>query len=135
MGTDIPAIVRTAVPLLVSWVVSILLSINVDVTPEQQVTLINGLGIALAAVYYVVVKHLEKRWPILGVLLGSTKQPVYVDPNKTLGEQRASVVTEAAFISKPPEYNEPESETGFLDATGVDYPETPPVSGNQSGSI
>jgi len=38
--------------------------------PDRQVT----------AVYYLIVRLLESKIPVFGVLLGSRKQPVYLDP-------------------------------------------------------
>lgn len=74
--SDIPALIRTYVPLGLSVLFGWLASLGISVSDEAQSALAAGIGALAAAVYYTAVKLLEKRWPMLTVLLGSTKQPV-----------------------------------------------------------
>ncbi len=111
MITDLPAVVRSVALLVVSWLASVALSQGIEVSDENQLALVNGIALVLAAVYYVVVRHLEKRFPVIGRLfLGSSKTPVYVDPSKTLTEQRVDVLTAADAAAKTPTGESPSVE-------------------------
>jgi hypothetical protein len=47
------------------------------VNPDALDEVVTG---AVTAVYYLVVRLLESKMPVFGLLLGSKKQPVYLDP-------------------------------------------------------
>lgn len=72
-----PGLVRTVVPTIVGAVLSFLAThdIQVDSTTE------NALSIALTGVlggaYWLVADALQSRWPLAGLLLGSTARPTY----------------------------------------------------------
>ena len=68
---------RTLVPMVVGLVGGSFLAGFVD--PEALEKVVTG---AVTAVYYLVVRLLESKMPAFGVLLGSRKQPVYLDPPK-----------------------------------------------------
>lgn len=77
---NVPALIRTYVPLALSVLFGWLVSLGVNVSDEAQAALTSGVGAVLAAVYYTLVKKLETRFPQLTVLLGSTQQPVAYAP-------------------------------------------------------
>lgn len=80
-----PAVVRTAVPLVVSYVAGVLASLGVTLPPSVAAMVSQAAGVLVAGGYYIVVRRLEKRWPRLSVLLGSRQQPVgYVKPAASL---------------------------------------------------
>lgn len=68
---------RTLVPVIVGLVAGSFLAGHVD--PEALEKVVTG---AVTAVYYLVVRLLESKMPAFGLLLGSRKQPVYLDPPK-----------------------------------------------------
>lgn len=73
--------IRTYVPVGVgaglSWLaVKYAIVVPEDISTELTVAL-TGLVIA---VYYSLVRALEKKWPAFGKLLGAAKKPVYVTP-------------------------------------------------------
>lgn len=103
MNPQLPAFVRTYVPLAVSWLAGWLISLGVDLSPNDQYAIATGLGALVAALYYAAVRWLEKRYPTVGALLGYIRQPVYVDPTKTLVEQEQKVVEAADVVAKTPE--------------------------------
>jgi hypothetical protein len=70
-----PAFIRTYTPLVVSALVGWLASVGLNVSDEAQTALAVGIGGVAAAAYYAIIRALEKRWPALGVLLGSAKTP------------------------------------------------------------
>lgn len=75
LSTLAPSLIRTYVPVAVgafiAWLVT--LGVTLDQTVEQGLTVfLTGL---LIAVYYTVVRLLEKRWPALSFLLGSSTMP------------------------------------------------------------
>lgn len=87
-GDTIVAWIRTVVPVFIGTVLSSLIKSQPDVAswlddfyPGWTIAVgsaITGLTIAL---YYTAARWIEKRWPKTGaLLLGSKKQPVYVNP-------------------------------------------------------
>jgi uncharacterized membrane protein YfcA len=66
---------RTLVPMVVGLVGGSFLAGFVD--PDALDKVVTG---AVTAVYYLVVRLLESKAPVFGLLLGSRKQPVYLDP-------------------------------------------------------
>lgn len=70
-------IIKTIVPFVVGWVVSVLTVAGLDVPPEFTADLTNILTLLLGAAYYVLVVFLSKKWPVLEILLGSPKKPEY----------------------------------------------------------
>lgn len=66
---------RTLVPILVGAIAGTIIGQWID-----QQTLQNVVGSIVAGVYYTVVRFLEFKHPSIGVLLGSKKQPIYVEP-------------------------------------------------------
>jgi uncharacterized membrane protein YfcA len=66
---------RTLVPMIVGLVAGSFLAGYVN--PDALDEVVTG---AVTAVYYLVVRLLESKMPVFGLLLGSRKQPVYLDP-------------------------------------------------------
>jgi uncharacterized membrane protein YfcA len=66
---------RTLVPMIVGLVAGSFLGGYVN--PDALDEVVTG---AVTAVYYLIVRLLESKIPVFGVLLGSRKQPVYLDP-------------------------------------------------------
>lgn len=73
------SIIRTAVPYLVGWIVSLFALAGVTVTDELRAALVTLVSFIIGTLYYVVVRFLEKKWPKLGVLLGVPTPPTYGD--------------------------------------------------------
>jgi len=76
------SIIRTVVPYLVGWIVTLLATAGVDVSDELRNSLATLLAFLIGTVYYVVVRFLEKKWPKLGFLLGVPTAPVYGTPGE-----------------------------------------------------
>lgn len=77
MNDVITSAIRTYTPILVGGLISWLLSLGVEVDPQSQAGLVIFLTGLLQALYWTVVRLLEKKWPALGVLLGKAEQPTY----------------------------------------------------------
>lgn len=71
--------IRTAVPAAVGSVIAWLATKGLVLDPAEATGLILAVGGICVTLYQVVVSTLQRRWPIVGVLLGSTKVPVYRD--------------------------------------------------------
>lgn len=71
------SIVRTVVPYMVGWIVSLLTMLTITVPASMQVSLTNMITFVVGTVWYIVVRLLEKKWPALGFLLGIPSQPTY----------------------------------------------------------
>ncbi len=68
---------RTLIPIVVGLVAGSFLAGYVD--PDALEKVVSG---AISAVYYLIIRVLEQRVPSFGLLLGSKKQPVYLDPHQ-----------------------------------------------------
>ena len=72
------SIKRTLVPIIIGAVAGTFIGQWID-----QQTLQNVVGSVIAGVYYTVVRFIEFKNPSFGILLGSKKQPIYVETIKT----------------------------------------------------
>lgn len=77
MSDAITGLIRTWVPVGVGAFIAWLITLGVEVDAQTQAGLITALTALVIAGYYALAALLQKRWPWLGVLLGSTKQPTY----------------------------------------------------------
>jgi CBS-domain-containing membrane protein len=69
--------IRTAVPAAVGSLIAWLATKGLEIDPAEATGLILAIGGACVTLYQVAVSTLQRRWPIVGVLLGSTKVPTY----------------------------------------------------------
>lgn len=83
MNSLLPSIIRTVVPIVVTAIATFLAAANIDLGPEGYSALTAFLGALIGAVYYVVVRFLEQKFPWVGNFLGSAKKPVYTEPAAT----------------------------------------------------
>ena len=95
MNTLVPSLIRTYVPIAVGALLSWLITLGVTLDPSVEAGLVTALTGVLIAVYYTVVRLLEKRWPALSVLLGSRLVPASYSPDgvpviTTLSERQAA---------------------------------------------
>ena len=109
----IPGYIRTYVPLLVAWLVGLLAERGVIVPEDISTTLATLLGLIAAALYYALVRLLEKHKGKFGWLLLAPKQPVYVDPAKTSGVQVGQIADQVKDIAKPPVSGNPSNDPTF----------------------
>lgn len=77
MSDAITALIRTWTPTAAGAALAWLLTIGIELDPDVQAGLIAGLTAVMIAAYYALARALEARWPWLGVLLGSARQPTY----------------------------------------------------------
>lgn len=70
-----PSIVRTLVPIAVGYAAAALLRFGIGLDEAALAGLTEFLGGLFAAVYYVLVRAVEQRWPKIGVLLGWASTP------------------------------------------------------------
>lgn len=83
MGDTVLSLIRTYVPIIVGSFVSWLVTLGVELDAVAEQGLIVGLTGVLIGAYYTIARVLEKKWPVFGLLLGSRKQPEYVEPPTT----------------------------------------------------
>lgn len=69
--------IRTHVPVLVGTLISFLATLGLDLDVKTQAGLIAGLTGVIISLYYLIVRLIEKKFPKVGILLGSTKTPNY----------------------------------------------------------
>ena len=102
LGTYVPSLIRTAAPYLVAWLLSlkftgpILDALGQEHASEADKQRLVGLAVlVLGTLYYAAARPLERRYPLLSVLLGSTKQPaLYTDTGGYTGRH--------ALVDNPP---------------------------------
>lgn len=101
-GTTLPdflnGAIRTYMPLVVGAVVTVLSKLGVILDHEAIEGLEEFIGLLAAGIWWTAVRALERKWPRIGVLLGSTKKPIYVAP------QEAEVYN-ISSMSEVPEHN------------------------------
>lgn len=93
----LPSILRTVVPLLAGWAITVLSGLGLS---ADSTTVAGGLTVAVAAVYYLVFRVVERvaekfngpAWlvGIVGVLLGYAKPPRYESTDDVAALVRAS---------------------------------------------
>lgn len=72
--------IRTYVPIAVGYMMSWAVSLGIELDPETEKNITLALGALLSGLYYYIARLLERRWPQLGWLLGSSQQPAYKEP-------------------------------------------------------
>lgn len=91
-----PALIRTYVPIVVGALISFLATYNVNVDSTVQAGLVLGLTGLLQAAYYAVVSLLETRWPLAGLLLGSTARPSYEGRHRKAADPGSAAATSSS---------------------------------------
>ena len=76
----VTSLIRTWVPIIVGALVAYLVTLGIELDVDAQTGLVVFLTAFLQGAYYLIVRVLERRYPKLGLLLGSGSQPKYVDP-------------------------------------------------------
>lgn len=75
------SIIRTVVPIVVGWMLSLGVVRAAGVTEADLTLVVTGLlTVAGQVVYYVALRAVERYLPSAGWLLGRPVQPTYVDP-------------------------------------------------------
>lgn len=77
MGDLLTSLIRTYVPLIVGGAIAWLSTKGIDIDENTKIQLVSGLTSLISAVYYTLVRLLESKWAVFGLLLGSQKTPKY----------------------------------------------------------
>lgn len=80
MNDIITSLVRTYVPVIVGSVIAWLAARGINVDEGTSAAAVTALTGVIILAYYTVVRLLERKFPKIGVLLGSTKKPEYTEP-------------------------------------------------------
>lgn len=75
MTVFVISLIRTNVPILVGAFVTWLISLGIEVPEEGLVGLTVFFVALISGLYYLVVRLLEERFPVVGILLGFAKSP------------------------------------------------------------
>ena len=81
MTNFVTSLIRTYVPILVGALASYFLTLGLELDANAQLGLVTFLTALLQGGYYLLARILERRYPQLSVLLGSSTQPKYVEPS------------------------------------------------------
>lgn len=79
MNDLIVSFIRTYVPIAVGTFISWLATKGLDIDAQTGAGLITFLTGIIIAAYYGIVRVLEKRFPQVGILLGSVRKPEYTE--------------------------------------------------------
>lgn len=79
-----PNFIRTYMLYVVGWIVTLLSMIGITVDDDQKAFIVLVIFTLAGAIWHAIVRTLEKKWPKLSILLGSKKQPVYIDGTSTV---------------------------------------------------
>lgn len=83
MNDYVLSLVRTWVPVAVGSAVTwVALHWGFALPKDLEAQLAVVATGAVIVAYYTIVRALEKKWPAFGKLLGTSKKPVYVEPNR-----------------------------------------------------
>ena len=83
----VTSVVRTVVPILVGWLLSLSVVTAAGVTEEQLTLAVTGaLTVVGQVVYYVALRAIERYVPQAGWLLGRAVQPSYANAKTIPGE-------------------------------------------------
>ena len=82
------SLIRTYVPIAIGSIISFLV-VQYGFVVDESVTsqLVAGLTGFLIAAYYLGARILERKFPQLGFLLGTSAVPVYVEPKETTKQE------------------------------------------------
>lgn len=79
MNDFITSLIRTYVPIIVGALISYLAASGIVIDSTATLGLVTFLTGLSQAVYYLVARILEKKFPQFGFLLGSSKKPEYTE--------------------------------------------------------
>ena len=77
MSDFVTSQIRTYAPIAVGGFISWLTTLGLEIDPQTQAGMIIAFTGVVQALYYLVVRLLERVYPKAGVLLGSSKTPEY----------------------------------------------------------
>jgi len=99
----VPGIVRTVVPIAASQIIALLAALGIILPEDASQGLAQFLGGLIGALLYILIRIIERKLPQIGILLGYIKVPVYVDPTKTVDEQRPELREAVNAAAKTPD--------------------------------
>lgn len=77
MSNFVTSLTRTYAPIIIGGLVSWLATLGLQLDSETTAALVIAFTGFIQALYYTVVRLLEKKWPKLGILLGKATTPDY----------------------------------------------------------
>lgn len=102
MSQYLISVIRTWVPVLVGSLLAKLVVIGVVIDDDSSTGLKNAITLLVIGLYYAAIRWLEQKFPRVGIMLGYIRQPVYVDPTKTLTQQINTVQANVATVAADP---------------------------------
>ncbi|MGW7100409.1 hypothetical protein [Streptomyces sp. NPDC054838] len=79
--------------MIAGTILSFLATHNVKVDDSEGLLLAQGLTGAFAFAYYLVASLLQTRWPLAGLLLGSTARPIYEGKHRKASSDPATATS------------------------------------------
>jgi len=89
-----PGLVRTVVPAIVGAALSFAATHNITVPAEWESEISFALTGLLTGVYWLVADALQSRWPLAGLLLGSTAKPTYTGRHRKTSADPATATSD-----------------------------------------
>lgn len=91
-----PGLVRTVVPTTVGALLSFLATHGIQVDSTTENALAVGLTGVLGGAYWLVANALQSRWPLAGLLLGSTARPTYTGRHRKTSADPATATSDTS---------------------------------------
>lgn len=82
MSDFITSLIRTYVPIIVGSIIAWLSARGIAIDANAIAGLAAFLSAVFSGAYYLLIRILEKKYPQVGILLGSTRKPEYSNPTK-----------------------------------------------------
>lgn len=101
MSNFLVQIIRSVVPIVVGWVVGLLAAASINVSPEDQATLVVSASTLAASLYYIGVAWLERTYPVFGWLLGVARNPVYAAKDEQIVTVPAGAAVSVELTGTP----------------------------------
>lgn len=79
MNDIITSLIRTYVPVIVGSLIAWLAARGIKVDDATSAAVVTALSGTIILAYYTVIRLLERKFPKVGILLGSTKKPEYTE--------------------------------------------------------
>jgi hypothetical protein len=94
------SLVRTYTPWIVGLIVGFLVNLGIALDPELELALTALITTLAGALWYLIARVLERIKPAFGLMLGSTKKPVYAVPEAVPAVEHTATLANAAAKNK-----------------------------------
>lgn len=81
-GDKVTSIVRTVTPMIAGGIITFLANKGFSLDATITANVYASVQMVVSALYYIIVRSLEAKFPKIGILLGSVKTPQYTSTDQ-----------------------------------------------------